>query len=308
MASVNFEKLKSPQEVKSVLRHCDTRERMKHEHNNEHINKDLTKYNMQLKRNYRNTCKLYDERIEMLDNTTNKNKRKDRVTCFGLEIPIPASVSDSDTGHFANNVYKILRERYGDENILQLYVHVDEKHNYVDAETKEIKTSLNHIHAYVIPERCGQLVGKQFSSRANMISLNNAIHEMCLHDFGCAFMDGSKRKSRKEVEELKNNSIEALQELVNDVHEKEQELQEREQSLRVRERKLSMREANIEHQKQILQEREHRANEMLMQATEAQTWYSEQQRLHAQQIRERMQICNTSPAEQETQKEGHSII
>ena len=39
-----------------------------------------------------------------------------------------------------------------------------------------------------------------------MIKLNNAIQEMTMRDYGIQFMDGSKKKSRKSMEELKNES------------------------------------------------------------------------------------------------------
>jgi hypothetical protein len=58
----------------------------------------------------------------------------------------------------------------------------------------------------VIPEHDGKLNGKWFSSRANMIQLNNSIHAMTLMKFGLEFMDGSKKGSVKRVEQLKHES------------------------------------------------------------------------------------------------------
>ena len=66
--------------------------------------------------------------------------------------------------------------------------------------------SRSHLQCYVVPEHNGKLNGKWFSSRANMIKLNNSIHRMAPEQFGVTFMDGSKRKSRKTVEQLKNES------------------------------------------------------------------------------------------------------
>ena len=66
--------------------------------------------------------------------------------------------------------------------------------------------SRSHLQCYVVPEHNGKLNGKWFSSRANMVKLNNSIHRMAQEQFGVMFMDGSKRKSRKTVEQLKNES------------------------------------------------------------------------------------------------------
>jgi len=42
-----------------------------------------------------------------------------------------------------------------------------------------------------------------------MVALNNAVEKMTQNDFNCRFMDGTKRKSRKSVEQLKQESDEA---------------------------------------------------------------------------------------------------
>lgn len=85
-------------------------------------------------------------------------------------------------------------------------MHQDEKHAYIHAETGERCMSRSHLQCYVVPEHNGKLNGKWFSSRANMVKLNNSIHRMAQEQFGVMFMDGSKRKSRKTVEQLKNES------------------------------------------------------------------------------------------------------
>lgn len=85
-------------------------------------------------------------------------------------------------------------------------MHQDEKHAYIHAGTGERCMSRSHLQCYVVPEHNGKLNGKWFSSRANMVKLNNSIHRMAQEQFGVMFMDGSKRKSRKTVEQLKNES------------------------------------------------------------------------------------------------------
>ena len=98
MASVNFLKLHTPQEVKAIIRHCDKDERQKHEHSNKQIRKDLTHLNDDYGINYVDTCREYDERIAYLDSLPGANVRKDRVTCFSLEIPCPADLPEDRCG------------------------------------------------------------------------------------------------------------------------------------------------------------------------------------------------------------------
>lgn len=208
MASVNFEKFKTAQSVKAVMKHCDKEQRQLTEnHSNQDINKNMSCKNLQYSNtNYKSTCKRFDDRIAFLDTLENQNKRKDRVLCFGLEIPCPADLPADKEVDWMKQVNQILLQRFGRDNVMNLYFHRDEQHKYTDAETGKERISKNHIHSFVVPEIDGKLNGKEFSSKKNMIELNNQIQLMTQQQFGVDFMDGSKKKSKKSVESLKNAS------------------------------------------------------------------------------------------------------
>ena len=118
MASINFKKLKSASSVKAMLRHCDSVERLKHEHSNQDINKDLTKENVNYtKLTYEQSCQRYDNRLKYLDNLPGANKRTDRVSCFGLTVPTCEGMTQDEAKRFfmiyvenfkLNSVEKIL--------------------------------------------------------------------------------------------------------------------------------------------------------------------------------------------------------
>lgn len=205
MASVNFEKLKSAGEVKAMLRHCDMDERKQHNHSNQDINKNLTGKNAQVC-DYDTACELYDTRIAELDAKPGANVRKDRVTCFGLCIPVPEDMDETDYREWTVDTLELINKQYGAENLIGAYLHLDEIHDYKDAETGKDRTSRAHIHAYVVPEVNGKLNGKAFSSKKNMLKLNQAIHEMTQTKYGLDFMDGSKKKSTEEIVTLKHKS------------------------------------------------------------------------------------------------------
>jgi len=179
MASVNFEKLKSPQEVKAMLRHCDINERMKHNHSNEHIDKSLTHTNLQSNITYEQACERFDKRIEYLDSLDGANKRSDRVLCFGLTIPCPKGLTEQQEVKFFCETVRLVGAQCGVDNIVCAYFHRDEKHKYIDAETHKERESDNHGHMYVVPGIAEKLNGKEFSSKKNMLKLNKAIHKMC---------------------------------------------------------------------------------------------------------------------------------
>lgn len=207
MASVNFAKMKGAGHAKAIMRHCDAEERLEHEHENSDIIKTRTGQNTAIKGlTYSQVCALYDRRIEELDSKPGANKRKDRVTYVGLNIPMPENLSEDQEDLWAERVWDIVAEQYGEQNLLEGWLHRDEIHEYIDPDTKERKISRAHLHIGAIPEVNGKLLAKEFTSRASMIKLNNAIHEMSVREFGVMFMDGSKKKSRGKVEDLKARS------------------------------------------------------------------------------------------------------
>lgn len=203
MASVDFQKLKSSQDVKSKIMHCDEKERLKHEHSNSDISKEHTQENIQTALSYEEVCKLYDDTIADLDRQPKANKRKDRVTAFGLNIPISNDLSRRQQEKARQRILDIVREQYPESVILGDYLHNDEQHWYTDAETGEKRLSMAHEHIYIVPVKDGKLNGKWFSSAENMTKLNNKLHDMFEKEFNVQFMDGTKTKSRKSMGQLK---------------------------------------------------------------------------------------------------------
>lgn len=213
MASCNWEKKKGAIEAKALFRHCDTKEREKTEHSNKDIDKSLTHLNMSFGfydnpggSGYDAICKAYDDYIANLDSRAGANKRKDRVTLCALNLTVPAGMDDATAQMWCIEAYEVLYDCFG-ERLLGGTAHFDEKHTYIDVETKEKRVSRVHLQAQVIPEVDGRLNAKALTSRSNIVILNNRIQAMTKSRFpGYVFMDGTKRKSKKPVEELKQES------------------------------------------------------------------------------------------------------
>ena len=250
MASVNYKKLKLPQEVKAMLYHCDKEKRLETSHSNIDIDKSATPDNMQGDLDYYAACQRYDERITYLDSKPGANRRKDRVTCFGLNIPAPKDLKSDDEQEFFVEVLKLIAEQYGFENIIQYYMHLDEKHDYINAETGERCMSRSHMQCYVVPEHNGKLNGKWFSNRSNMVKLNNSIHLMAQEQFGATFMDGSKRKSRKTVEQLKNEST--YLEIQKELEKQRADLNARQTAVYAQENALKRKSGELQAEEQML--------------------------------------------------------
>ena len=201
MASIHYGKIKTAGQVKAWLRHCETEQRQKREHRNGDIDKTKTEKNVNFTGwSYEESCKKYDQRIKELDETTNTNKRRDRITCFGLIISMPEGLSREEEKRLMEISIQLFSEKYGSENLVGAYGHWDEVHDYIKGES--FKSSRAHLHLFVVPEIGGRLCGKEFSSKKEM---NRTLDKECMRLFGKHFLTGEK-PGRKTVEELKRGS------------------------------------------------------------------------------------------------------
>ena len=215
MAAVQWTggKCKGGGEAKAVLRHNDKDERLKHEHTNADIDLAKTKDNYSYRGlTYCQKCRAYDNRLSLLEQGRASSGKNARVTMMSLVIYAPKDLPFDKIQEWFMAVGDILDSRYG-SNFIDLDVHTDELHAYIDPGTREVVTSRVHGHAAIVPDVDGKLNGKQFSARKNISSLNNAIHEMTMKQYGVMFMDGTKKKGTKSVEELKRDSEKAAAEM-----------------------------------------------------------------------------------------------
>lgn len=250
MASNDFMKLKTSGDVKAQFRHSEKESRKKQNHSNQDINKNMTDLNVSFEMlDYDDLCDKYDKRIEYLDSLPNQNKRKDRVTCFGVETPCPEELPEHLEDAWCKRVYEIERDMFGSDNVIDGIVHRDEKHEYRHAETGKECVSRTHLHTFVVPEVDGKLNGKAFSSKQRMIQLNNAIQKMSQTEFGVDFLTGEGKKSTKSVEQLKNQS---LKKEIEAVKQKEQFLEARSKRQLERGMELEDREIAISHKEKEL--------------------------------------------------------
>lgn len=219
MASVNFQKIKTAQEVKAKIRHDDMEKRLETNHTNLDIDKSKTHLNLVYKERgtYEKVCERYDHLLAEHDKLPNANKRKDRVTCVCLEIPTPDGLPPEKEDEFFYKAGDVLCDIYGANNILQGYFHKDEQHKYYDPAKKKEVMSKNHATFRFMPfvkdeDGNNRLLAKEFTSKTKIIEVNNKIHDMCLNEFGIPFNNGSKKKG-KSVEELKRDSLSAVKQL-----------------------------------------------------------------------------------------------
>lgn len=218
MAGINIEKYHGGTEAKAVLRHCDKDRRMSDSHTNRQINKSLTAGNRQYalkgsKSDYVSVSKEYDDRIAKIDEKALKTPRKDRVTLVGMELPRPENLPPERFKAWSEDALRTIMRFYPSGCLLAAYSHVDEVHDYkkMDEDTQKVLTikSREHVHVFLTPyseKAGGSLNAKEFTSRKNLIELNRLVNEMSVEKYGVTFCNGSGRKSKKSVEDLKSES------------------------------------------------------------------------------------------------------
>ena len=239
MASCNIEKTKSYQKVSAVLLHNSKDTRKNHAHSNKHIDVNKTDNNISMDRlSYSDRYKKFRKRLDETKEIYEKNhpKSADRILPNAniglfLELPVPDDLAKNDIKYmmWCNATYDVLREHYGEENIICGDIHVDEIHDYIDVKTGKKCTSRPHMHVLVVPavkEDCiiehkrgqdengnpiithdkhyaGELCLDAVYTRKNTHILNDSIDQMTHDMFGCRWNTGEKSKSYAEMDELK---------------------------------------------------------------------------------------------------------
>lgn len=206
-------KIKGSAEVKANFRHNDKSERMRREHSNPDINLAETQNNFSYHGlSYFQKCKRYDERLAELEQGRQSSGKNARVTLQSLVIYAPKDLPQEKIKDWFQEVGKILDDRYG-RDFIEMDVHMDEIHDYIDPSTGEVVTSRVHGHAALIPEIDGKLNAKRFCSRKNINELNKIVDDMTTAIYGIPYILGKGSKSNKTVAELKRESEKVKREM-----------------------------------------------------------------------------------------------
>ncbi len=239
-------------EAKSILCHNDLNQRLRHRHSNPDIDTNLTLLNFSyFGRSYYEKIERYDRQISTAKCKRLSTGKNATVTMQDLCIYCPKGMMDEKSGKYDygqlrewfRDVGDILEHEYGDD-FLDMDIHFDEVHCYIEPGTEGYIWSRVHAHAALIPAVHEKVMGesgqeqdtrilnaKKFCSKSRIISLNNRIHEMTMQKYHMPYMDGSKKKGKGKVEDKKRESAEALARKQQEIEEREKELARREQEV-----------------------------------------------------------------------------
>lgn len=215
MASVNFLKV-SAQKVGALRLHLDTHERLTHKHSNEDIDRQLTHNNYFIgTRNYDEMRQKMSDRVREVDYfCPPKRVVNDRKVGCMLEATCPRELTDQGASdNFFKNLYELIAQFFGKENVCGMAVHKDEIHDYIDKDGT-VRTSCEHAHVLVAAyaewtnakgEFRRGINAKNFETREMLRKFNKAVNDMCLCEFGIEYNTHGEQKHLS-VEELKRRS------------------------------------------------------------------------------------------------------
>jgi outer membrane murein-binding lipoprotein Lpp len=151
------------------------------------------------------------ETIAWVDSVTPpKRVRSDRKTVAELCIPAPrAGMSDRDARQFLTAACEALVDVPG-MHVVGVALHGDEVHEYVDPDSKSRTQSRLHLHVLVVPDVPGRGCNmKSWLTKARYGEINRLMDKVCEKELGYTYQDGTKSRSRGDVEHVKAESLRA---------------------------------------------------------------------------------------------------
>jgi outer membrane murein-binding lipoprotein Lpp len=151
------------------------------------------------------------ETIAWVDSVTPpKRVRADRKTVAELCIPAPrAGMSDRDARQFLTAACEALVDVPG-MHVVGVALHGDEVHEYVDPDSKSRTQSRLHLHVLVVPDVPGRGCNmKSWLTKARYGEINRLMDKVCEKELGYTYQDGTKSRSRGDVEHVKAESLRA---------------------------------------------------------------------------------------------------
>ena len=151
------------------------------------------------------------EAIAWVDSVTPpKRIRGDRKTVAELCVPAPRSgMSDQDARQFLTAACEALVEAPG-MHVVGVALHGDETHEYIDPDSKERVQSRLHLHVLVVPDVPGHGCNmKSWLTKSRYKEINQLLDRVCKRELGYTYQDGTKSRSRGDVERVKVKSLQA---------------------------------------------------------------------------------------------------
>lgn len=186
-----------------------------------HSNKDIDPTRTHLNRHYGpQSVEEFREKLRtMIAECDNKHppkrRKQDRKVMLELDIVSPREgMSPEDELRWSEATAEVIYKLFGDYVVGGTY-HADEIHWYTPPGETEQHLSRGHTHWSILPWTDAKGLNMDaFYKRSLPNKINEALDKKCMEMFGFPFRDGSQKKSRGTVEQLKLKSTIAEREQV----------------------------------------------------------------------------------------------
>lgn len=151
------------------------------------------------------------ETIAQVDAATPPRRvRADRKTIAELCIPAPRSgMNDEDARRFLTAACIELVREPG-MHVVGIGLHGDEVHEYINPDSKTRVQSRLHVHVLVVPDVPGRGCNmKSWLTKSRYQEINQLLDRVCERELGYSYQDGTKSRSRGDVERVKAESLRA---------------------------------------------------------------------------------------------------
>lgn len=151
------------------------------------------------------------ETISQVDAATPPRRvRADRKTIAELCIPAPRSgMNDEDARRFLTAACIELVREPG-MHVVGIGLHGDEVHEYINPDSKTHVQSRLHVHVLVVPDVPGRGCNmKSWLTKSRYREINQLLDRVCERELGYSYQDGTKSRSRGDVERVKAESLRA---------------------------------------------------------------------------------------------------
>ena len=207
MASVTIQKWSTAAACGGQVNHIY---RTREHYGNTDIDKSLADYN-EMAGTAEDARTRIRETIARVDAATPpKRVRADRKTIAELCIPAPrAGMNDEDARRFLTAACMALVDAPG-MHVVGIGLHGDEVHEYVDPDSKSRVQSRLHVHVLVVPDVPGKGCNmKSWLTKARYSEINRLMDKVCMKELGYSYQNGTKSRSRGDVERVKAESLRA---------------------------------------------------------------------------------------------------
>lgn len=142
--------------------------------------------------------------------TPPKRIRTDRKTIAELCIPAPRTGMDErEARQFLARAFTELRHM-PEMHVVAGAIHGDEIHEYFNPDSKSRVQSRLHLHVLVVPDVPGRGCNmKSWLTKSRYGEINRLMDKVCEKELGYSYQDGTKSRSRGDVERVKVESLRA---------------------------------------------------------------------------------------------------